>query len=159
MIPRTASALLCVLALTLTGCNKDVQTAVNTGTAIIVNATPEQIAAAAKKAGEAAAKIWVASAKPTSQQKADVSFVLNEIGVATSGYKGGSFVNCLPAVQAAITKSVSDKMLQALAVGLAEGVLVGMDLLFSQHDDWVADGSKAATGVSAFCDGAKSVLK
>ena len=158
---KRACSVFCVLALcmTLTGCAGKAKQITDEAQAVIVNLTPAQIADAANKAGIGAAKIWVASAKPTADQRAAVAFVLNEISTATAGYKGGSFLACMPAVTAAIQKGVKDAALQSLACGLAEGALIGLDLLFQDHPDWVADGSKAASGLSAFCDGAKGALK
>ena len=156
---RCLVSILCMLALSLAGCTKSANPTVASVQTAVSNLTPEQISAMATKAGQTAAQIWIASAKPTAAQKQQVAVVLDTISAACGGYTGGSFVEMFPALRTIMDAKIADKTLCPFADGLLNGSLLGLDLLFDQHPDWVADGTKSAAGVKAFCDGARAALK
>jgi hypothetical protein len=147
------------MVLSLAGCQKSTNPQVAAVQTAVSNMTPEQVAAVATKAGGVAAAIWKTSAKPTDAQKQQMTVVLDTISAACGGYTGGSFVEMFPALRTIMDKQITDKTLSPFADGLLNGALLGLDLLFDQHADWVVDGQKSAAGVKAFVDGARAALK
>jgi hypothetical protein len=156
---RCIVSLLCVLTLSLAGCAKSTNPQVAAVETAVSNMTPEQVAAVATKAGGVSAAIWKTAAKPTADQKAQVGVVLDTISAACGGYSGGSFSEMFPALRQVMDAKITDKTLSPFADGLLNGALLGLDLLFDQHPEWVVDGQKSAAGVKAFVDGARAALK
>ena len=141
------------------GCTKSTNQQVAAVQTAVSNMTPDQVAAVATKAGGVSAAIWKTSTKPTAEQKAQVGVVLDTISAACGGYSGGSFSEMFPALRQVMDAKITDKTLSPFADGLLNGALLGLDLLFDQHPEWVVDGQKSAAGVKAFVDGARAALK
>lgn len=119
----------------------------------------DQAIALAKIGGMASAETWVIAAKPTKEQLDSVKGALDVTALALGNYTGqGDFADALPQIYEGIDKLKIPDDLKPMADSLAEAVVLGVDVWFSQNPDWKNQGVDSGKIAKAFVESARSSL-
>jgi hypothetical protein len=128
-----------------------------TPTPVVLNTPSNQALATA--AGTACIEVYVLAAKPTAQDVMLLGGILDLVSGNLTGYQTSGFPATLPGITAAIAKVYAVGTPQyTKAVAVAGMAVSGLNVLFSNHADWVVQGNAADQLVLAFIGGAKAAL-
>jgi hypothetical protein len=121
--------------------------------------SPSNVIRDAQLAGQVAAIAWVNIDNPSAADKATAVKIISLVQTNASKVKAGeSYYTILyPVVATWVSNNVAAQS-QALAFRAGGSILIGVDTFFAVNPKYAADATLVASGVDAFCTGAKSGL-
>jgi hypothetical protein len=132
------------------------------GGEVIKVETPEQRAALAKAAGEAAALAYLTIDKPSDEQAKVIQAIIDKIRESLVNWKEGGFITALPEIEKLADElfpTEEQKAYRLAAKKLASMLLDELDKLFKKHPEWKDKGVEVAGIVGKFLDGASESFK
>lgn len=123
--------------------------------------TAEERIAAAARAGEYTALVYLAIQKPNQEQLQAIQTVCALISTNLTGYTAAGFSGALPGISLAVDKEFPKQEqlnTRILAKKVASDVLEALDNLFVKHPDWKVSGNESASAVGAFIRGVSATF-